>query len=162
MRPIANQKKITIIKEVVEKESGKSRPYMISYVDTIEKAGQDLKNTAFKVYMYLLTNQNGFYFGLSPQDIANRYGVSIDAVRDAIKQLEEKGYLDKTDEDEYFFYDRLDKKPVELAEEVEINNEKRYFHSKSTGEKVAYTYKEILDAYGAESARRIWERGGKE
>jgi hypothetical protein len=38
MRPIANQKKITIQKEVVEKESGKNRPYMIAYVNTIEKA----------------------------------------------------------------------------------------------------------------------------
>ena len=161
MKPIANQKKITIEKEIVEKDSGKKRPYVIAYVDTIEKAAQDLKNSSFKVYLYLLTNLNSFYFGLSPQDISNRYGISVDSARDGIKQLIEKGYLVEQDEGEYIFYDRLDKKPIELAEEIDMKNEKRIFHTRS-GEEVAYSYNEILDAYGAEQAKAIWERGNKE
>lgn len=160
MRPIANQKKITIQKEVVEKDSGKSRPYMIAYVNTIEKAAQELKNSAFKVYIYLLTNQNQFYFGLSPQDVANRYGISIDAARDGIKALIEKGYLISNDDVEYTFYDNPDNKPVELAEEIEMNNEIRMFHSRN-GEEIQLTYNQILDQYG-DKAKEIWERGIKQ
>ena len=162
MRPIANQKKITIQKEVVEKESGKNRPYMIAYVNTIEKAAQELKNSAFKVYIYLLTNQNQFYFGLSPQDISNRYGISIDAARDGIKTLIQKGYLSAVNdsETEYIFYDSPDRIPVELAEEIEMSSEKRMFHTKN-GEEIELTYNQILEQYG-EKAKEIWERGNKQ
>lgn len=160
MKPIQNQKRVTIHKEVVEKDSGKKRPYMIAYVDTIEKAAQELKNSAFKVYMSLLANQNNYYYGLSPQAIANHYGISVDAARDGIKQLLEYGYLERDTENEYFFYDRVDTKPVELAEEIEMNQEKRTFHKKD-GSLVEYTYAEIYEAYG-ERAKDIWEKGSKE
>jgi predicted transcriptional regulator len=146
------------MKETVEKESGKKRPYMIAYVDTIEHAAKELKNGAFKVYIYLLTNQNDYYFGLSPQDIANRYGINIDTAREGIKQLIDKGYLVSSSGNEFTFYD---KKPVELSEKIDIMNETRMFHT-TKGEEVFYTYAEILDAFGVDEAKVIWERGTKQ
>ncbi len=159
MKPIQNQKRVTIQKEVVEKDSGKKRPYMVTYVDTIEKAAQELKNSAFKVYISLLSNQNSYYFGLSPQAIANHYGISIDAARDGIKQLMEKGYLEQENENDYIFYDRIDKKPLKLAEGIEIEKEIRIFHDEN-GEEVECSYNDILEAYGIR-AQEIWEQGVK-
>lgn len=161
MKPIANQKRITIYKEKVSRDTGKERPYFLAYIDTLEKAAQELKGNAFKVYIYLLTNLDGFHFGLSPQDISNKYGMSLDSARDAIKQLIDKGYLELLEDCkfEYAFYDRTDKKPINLPDDVAKKLETKCFTSRSTGEVVEYTFKQILEMVDNdfEYAKSIWE-----
>ena len=163
MKSIGNQKKIEIVKEIVDKGTGKNRPYMIAYTDTIELAAKELNNTQFKVYIYLLTNQDGYYFGLSPQDIANRYGASIDAVRDAIKGLIDKGYLvqEKNSEWNYKFYDRLDKKPIPLPSNVSIKEKVKTFIDEDTGEEIKLTFKQLLEECDGdeELANKTWNGG---
>lgn len=56
-------------------------------------ASRELKDTTFKVYMYLIMNQDGFIGGLSRQDIINKTGVSESSYKRAMKELGEKGYF---------------------------------------------------------------------
>ena len=166
MKPIPNQKRVKINKQKVSKETGREKPYMIAYVDTLQKAASDLKGNAFKVYIYLLTNLEGYYFGLSTQDISNTYGMSIDSARDAIKQLIDKGYMVQMEgsKNEYTFYDRVDRKPVEVSEEfADIFVQKKFYPQGST-EPVISTYGEILIKCGGdkERAKRVWEEEGVE
>ena len=78
-----NQRTIISNKTKVEISSGKSRPYLIAYIDIIENASQKLSGNAFKLYIYLLANNINFQFGFSPKDVAKRYGCSADSIRDA-------------------------------------------------------------------------------
>lgn len=163
MKPIPNQKRVKINKQKVSKETGREKPYMIAYVDTLQKAASDLKGNAFKVYIYLLTNLEGYYFGLSTQDISNTYGMSIDSARDAIKQLIDKGYMVQMEgsKNEYTFYDRVDRKPVELPEELADIFVKRAFYPGYSKEPEIYAYSEILDKCKGdeEKAKIVWAQG---
>lgn len=56
-------------------------------------ACKNLKDTTFKVYMYLASNQDGYVGGLSKVDVLAQTGISESSYKRAIKELEEKGYL---------------------------------------------------------------------
>lgn len=56
-------------------------------------ACKNLKDTTFKVYMYLVSNQDGYVGGLSKVDVLAQTGISESSYKRAIKELEEKGYL---------------------------------------------------------------------
>lgn len=160
MKPIANQKLLTINKEVVTKDSGRAHPYLIAYVDTIYKAAKDLKGNTFKVYIYLLCNQNGFHFGLSPQDISNKMGISVDSARDAINTLIAAGYISLLDGTrfEYMFYDKKDSKPIELPTEAAQKLNKKLFYSPTLGN-VELTFDELVELVGdTQRAAAIWQK----
>ena len=160
MKPIANQKLLTINKEVVTKESGRAHPYLITYVDTIYKAAKDLKGNTFKVYIYLLCNQNGFRFGLSPQDISNKMGISVDSARDAINSLIAANYISLLDgtKCEYMFYDKKDNKPIELPVEAAQKLNKKLFYSPTLGN-VELTFDELVELVGdTQKAAAIWQK----
>ena len=53
----------------------------------------NLKGATFKLYMYILSNQDSFIFGLSQKDISNRAGIPESTYRTAIKELIDKKYL---------------------------------------------------------------------
>ena len=53
----------------------------------------DLKGATFKLYMYILSNQDSYIFGLSQKDVANRAGIPEATYRTAIKELVDKKYL---------------------------------------------------------------------
>lgn len=157
MKTIANQKIVTINKERVEKNSGKDRQFLLAYVDTIEKAAKELPANEFKVYIYLLTNLDQFRFGLSPQDISNRYGMNPDTARSAITKLIDKNYLVLLDGDEYMFYDRPERKPTVLPKEISDQLKTKTFMDEN-GNKYEYTFKQILEMVeDEEQARQIWE-----
>ena len=59
----------------------------------ILEAMVDLKGASFKLYMYILSNQDNYIFGLSQKDVANRAGIPEATYRTAIKQLIDKKYL---------------------------------------------------------------------
>ena len=56
-------------------------------------ASRDLKDTTFKLYIYLLSNQDGFMGGLSKADAIAQTGISESSYKRAIKELEEKKYF---------------------------------------------------------------------
>lgn len=160
MKPIANQKTVLINREKIEKGTGRKRPYTQFYIDTIEQAGRELKNNAFKVYMYLATNTDEYTFGLSPQDIANTYGMNVDTAREGIRTLIDKGYLSLLEgsKNEYVFYDRLDRKPIEMPAKMAEKVETKKFLNSTTGKTAEYTFQQVVEMLGdEEEARMIWE-----
>ena len=93
MSSYPNQNTFLINKEDVKRESGKSRPYLTAYIDTIQTASKNLTGNSFKLYIYLLSNSNNFTSAFSPKDVADKYGCSVDSAREAFKTLINKGYL---------------------------------------------------------------------
>lgn len=160
-----NQKTITINKTDVEKGTGKKRAYFIAYTDIIEAAAQDLTNTAFKLYMYFVTNSNGYISAFSPKDVSERYGCSMDAARDAFKLLETKGYLtlEPGSRSKYLFNDIKDTIPAELPLDIAAHLEKRTFKDTTTGEVYELTFADLLkSAQGNEElAQKVWNTGGR-
>lgn len=56
-------------------------------------ASRNLKDTTFKLYIYLISNQEEYVSGLSKIDVMNKIGISESSYKRAMKELEEKGYL---------------------------------------------------------------------
>lgn len=156
-----NQKTITIQKTEVEKGNGKNKPYLIAYVDIIEAAARDLSNTAFKLYMYLLSNSNGYISAFSPKDVSERYGCSVDSARDAFKTLEAKGYiaLEEGMKAKYIFKDKKDTPIASLPTAIAANLQKKKFKDDDTGEIYEMTFKELLAALdnNEAAAKQLWE-----
>lgn len=88
MTSTPNQKLLEVRKE----EQGK---HTILELSAIERASRALQGEAFKLWVYLAKNQNGYKLALSMQD-AISWGVgSKSSYYRAVKELESKGYLKK-------------------------------------------------------------------
>ena len=80
-----------------------------------------LSGNAFKLYIYLLSNVNGYNFGFSPKDVAERYGCSIDTVRSAFTTLVDKGFLTLAEgsKSKYIFKDTIIEQ--EVPQDTKLN-----------------------------------------
>ena len=81
-----NQKTITVEKEKCDKEN----LYTMINLLALESAAADLKAGAFKLWVYIAKNQNGFTFGLSNKAVAEYFGIKKDQYDNAVKELIEK------------------------------------------------------------------------
>lgn len=97
----ANQKTITVNREIPSRHSREAR--FIIYRKNLEAAASNLSGVAFKLYCYIASFGNGYSLDFSPQDFITQYGVSINAARDAVHTLIDKGYLVEIKENEYIF-----------------------------------------------------------
>lgn len=61
--------------------------------DTICAASRELSTQAFKVYLYLVMNKNGYEFALSSQDLQKTMGISDSSHKRGVRELTEKGWL---------------------------------------------------------------------
>lgn len=93
MKSFPNQYSIVINREAVKNSSGKNRPYLIVYNDNLTTAMKKLSGTAFKVYIYLISNKDNYKLKYSPQAIANEIGIGKDSARKALKEFEAKRYI---------------------------------------------------------------------
>ena len=145
-----HQRIITVKRDMPKQSRENKRPYMIAYTDVIEEAARNLSTVGeFKVYLYMINNQDNYKFGCSPQNIADRYGLNIDTVKKAINKLIEKGYIVKT-KGTYEFHEKplvLDLEPIE-----EI---RKKFSSK--GQILELTYAELVELVGEERAKFAWD-----
>lgn len=145
-----NQRIITVKRDMPKQSKENKRPYMIAYTDVIEEAGKNLSTVGeFKVYLYMINNQDNYKFGCSPQNIADRYGLNIDTVKKAINKLIEKGYIVKTN-GTYEFHEKplvLDLEPIEEV--------RKKFSSK--GQILELTYTELVELVGEERAKFAWD-----
>lgn len=92
-----NQKLLVVSKE----EQGK---HTILQLNALERASRALQGETFKLWLYLAKNQNGYKLALSMAD-AISWGVgSKSSYYRAVKELEEKGYLQKSGSS-YIFYE---------------------------------------------------------
>lgn len=64
-------------------------------IDEWQEASKELTPSAFKIYLYLAGNADGFFLALSKQDIKNRLNISFTRYYEAINLLQRKKYLCK-------------------------------------------------------------------
>lgn len=152
----ANQKFITINRTLPEKNT--KEPYLCIYNSTLETAAKLLNNTAFKLYICLVSNANNFKMEFSPQYVSNTYGISLTSARRALKELEEAGYIVEKSSSRYEFYDipQVINKPIELKEERRIiqlkDGSKREFERKEF-------FDGLKDRYDYEYIKYKWNEG---
>lgn len=101
MEKTANQKTINVQKE----SCNKSNLYAMYNLNALQTAMIDLKGEAFKLWVYIGKNQNGYTFALSKVD-AIKWGIGSKSSYDrAVKELIEKGYLVEKSKNHYDFYE---------------------------------------------------------
>lgn len=80
----------------VQKERPKKNVHDISFgvnkEDTFA-AMRDLTPSAFSIYLYCASNQEGYSFGLSKQDVMATTGIGERSYTTAVQNLIDKGYL---------------------------------------------------------------------
>lgn len=159
MSSYPNQNTFLINKEEVKRESGKNRPYLTAYIDTIQIAAKNLTGNSFKLYIYLLSNVNNYTSAFSPKDVADKYGCSVDSARESFKTLVKKGYLSLIEgtKTKYIFKDIAITTPKDITTFVKVE-EKKYF--KIGNDIVNWTFEELKQALSKESEetiKAIWE-----
>lgn len=161
MSSYPNQNTFLINKEEVKRDSGKFRPYLTAYIDTIQTAAKNLTGNSFKLYIYLLSNSNNFTSAFSPKDVADKYGCSVDSARDAFKTLVSKGYLTLIEgtKTKYIFKDVVSSAPISLPSAIVDNIVKKRFKDNDTDTIYEWTYKELLRncENNEDLAQRLWE-----
>lgn len=61
--------------------------------EDVLNASKNLKESGFKLYVYLLMNQHDYVGGLSMADVTEKTGLSKSSYDRAVKELIEKSYL---------------------------------------------------------------------
>ena len=97
MSTVPNQKVV-----VIQKNSYKSDFLQIG-ISEWQEASKVLSPAAFKLYLYLASNASGFRLALSQVAVENAIGISKSTYHRAVKELEEKRYLQLDCGNTYFF-----------------------------------------------------------
>jgi biotin operon repressor len=92
LKTVPNQKAYQVLKKR-EPQSVKDVRLSDVFKEDIFLAAQNLKDTTFKLYMYLISNKDEYVAGLSRQDVINKIGISESSYKRGMKELEEKGYF---------------------------------------------------------------------
>ena len=95
-----NQKSVTIHKKL----SHTRNKYFTVNKEPNHTAMQNLSGTAYKMYIYLCENRDGFAFLLSNQRFSLATGVSTRMYQSAKQELLEKNYLQENADGDYEFY----------------------------------------------------------
>lgn len=72
------------------------------------KASQVMNYNEFRVYMYIVTNRDGYDFNLSTKHISTETNTSKRNIQRAVNGLIEKGYIVQNENNTYSFLEDLD------------------------------------------------------
>lgn len=147
---IPNQKIIRVNREKVDKVAAQGRLYLIAYQDNLLSAMKDLSHTAFKVYIYLLFNKDGYSVAYSPEFIRKQANICKETARKSFKELIDKGYIEEGERG-YDFYEYPKRKPI-----IKPIGETKEFIDDETGEVFKYSYNQLVAAVGEEQAAALW------
>lgn len=114
---INNQKIVYAVKESV---NGKKKPYIRVNQDSLTIAMQNLKANTFKVWLYIIKNQDSWNFQLSSKHGSQFTGMCTKTFESCINELIAKGYLQCVDEqrNRWVCYEL----PVDYKEQAETAN----------------------------------------
>lgn len=87
METYPNQNRVLIHKNRYKKD------FLQIGIDEWQEASKCLTPSAFKIYLYLAGNSDGFTLALSKQDIQNKLNISFTRYYEAIALLKKKKYL---------------------------------------------------------------------
>lgn len=104
MPEYAYQRSVQIHRKNVKTEETR-QPFLAAYTSNLYEAMKRLNGTEFKVYLYLLSNKNGYSFDFSPQEVANKTGVCRDSARNAFDAMIHKSFIIPTLDGKYEFYE---------------------------------------------------------
>ncbi len=62
-------------------------------MEAMRESAKHLKAGAFKLWIYLGSNQPGYEFALSSSECGEQFGIKIKQYNNAVSELIEKGYL---------------------------------------------------------------------
>lgn len=150
----ANQRTIVIHREIPKKDSGKT--FLMVYEDVITQASRNIKGeVAFKLFLYLLANQDNFSLIYSPQHFANTYGVCLDSAKKAIKALMDVGYIQQVSNLLYSFYEN----PILAKPALKVGRRVVHIIDADTGEYLSYTLAELVDYFDGDTtaAKNAWD-----
>ena len=102
MKTVPNQK----IVEVVKEPCNQNNYYARINLEAMSEAALDLDAGAFKLWIYFAKNQNEYEFALSSKEIEKTFGMKIKQYNNAVKTLEDKGYLVNTKGNKYEFREK--------------------------------------------------------
>lgn len=91
---VSNQKIVSARKENV---NGKKKPYIRVNQDSLTIAMQNLKPNTFKVWLYIIKNQDNWNFELSSKHGSTFTGMCVKTFEACINELIQKGYLEPAD-----------------------------------------------------------------
>ena len=97
MKTYPNQKVIHIQKRTYEDN------FLQVSNDEWQRAARELSGSAFKLYLYLAGNKDGFDLALSQKAVEDTTGLSKNTYHRAVEELETKGYLSSTKGNVYVF-----------------------------------------------------------
>lgn len=150
-----NQRQISIHREEVKKSNG--RVFLCAYADNLLSAAKMLTGSAFKTYIYLLTNRNNYNLEFSPAAISAATSNSLETIRRNFKEMEEKKFIIPADNSgKIFNFYEVNKPNVKLA------IEKRTFIDSETGEIYEMTFSELVNIVGEYDAKTVWEAAKNE
>lgn len=85
--------------------------------DEWHEAVNTLRPSAFTIYLYLADNRDGFLLEMSAVTIEKLFGIKKSSYHNALKELEEKGYLQKEQGNTYSFSSSPNSKKMESGTE---------------------------------------------
>ena len=86
-KTVPNQKVVRVSKPAVKTN------FLQIGIEEWQQASRELSQGAFKIWLYLMSNANGYEFALSSSDVCEKTGISQSTYKRAMPELEEKGYL---------------------------------------------------------------------
>lgn len=113
---VPNQKKI-----MIERTSDKStKDYLKVSNKNLELAMYNLKPSTFMLWIYFLDNCKGYILNLYPIDFINKTGVSRSTYDRSFKELEELGYLVKSEKEKnlYLFKEVSESNKIRDIDEI--------------------------------------------
>lgn len=119
---VPNQKKIYI-----KRDSDNARKdYLKVSNDNLQEAMYNLKPSTFMLWIYFADNANGYAMDLYPVDFMSVTGLSKSTYERSFKELEEKGYLLKSQKQKnmYLFQERSEK--ANNRDEIETLSENEF------------------------------------
>lgn len=102
--PYPNQRIIKVAKRV-GKTKDQTNGFTFINLVSLENANKNLSGSGLKLWLYLVSNKNGFVLELSQKN-CEFWGLKRSTYYDAFKELMNKSYIVPTNKENYFaFYD---------------------------------------------------------
>lgn len=122
-------------------------------IEEIREAAKNLTPSAFKLYLYLVENEDGWEFVLSPKDFQNSYGLAESTYRKAKQELVDKGYIEEKPKNHFEFYSSPTNKRISLESlRQEVNK---------IGQVIQIYDSELLEQF-LEKAKKIQKKPAEE
>lgn len=146
----ANQKTVVIQREAVDSKGGKQ--FLMVYSENLAEAARNLNGAALKLYLYFLSNTDGYHKDFSPQHFCNIYGCSRSSAARAFDELVEQNYIIQ-EGSKYYFYER----PQETAEII-VEPERRIVKTTKGSKVMTYTefYNQLCDKHSEVDILNTW------